>query len=66
MKHEYRVGWMDNGTVAVFVCAPMGLSMIMWFENITEYNSFLEQMTAFQAKIANAGIPRIFVDGVNK
>ena len=66
MKYEYRVGWMDNGALAVFVCTPMGLSMVMSFEDIKEFNEFTEQMTAFRAKIADVGIPKIMGAEVNK
>ena len=66
MTYVYRIGWMDDGSLAVFVCTPMGLSMIMPFHDIKEFNDFTEQLVAFRGKIANVGIPKIWVEEVNK
>ena len=66
MPQVYKIGWMDDGSLAIFVPTTMGAVMVLSFSDISEYNSFLEQAAAFRAKIADVGIPRIFVDGVNK
>ena len=66
MQYVYKFGWLDDGSLAIFVASPMGSVMVMSFQDITEYDGFMEQAVAFRGKIADVGIPKIMVEEVNK